>query len=203
MWRLNSCIPPPDSFDENRETSTPRNARRFPNVWFCFQSVWQSPCPSGHHRSAGDCLQVPMIMIMVSGHCGHPDTLLILTLMTCHVILDILSAHSLSIPCYWHPFIQSVYCLHFCITLVTFLLAICSHQHICTWANQKSVLAQSDQWCNSDIAQHWLTFSHSQTSDHQSLSKQFAGSGLIHFQFLIMESLSVISPRHMGRKTHE
>ena len=47
MWRLNSCIPLPDSFDENRETSTPRNARRFPNVWFCFQSS-QYPCPSGH-----------------------------------------------------------------------------------------------------------------------------------------------------------
>ena len=50
-----------------------------------------------------------------------------------------------------------------------------------------------------------LTFSHSQTGDHQSLNKykQFAGSGSIHFQFPFILSLSVISPRHAGRKTRE
>ena len=131
MWRLNSCIPPPDSFDENRETSTPRNVSRFPNVWFCFQSVSPHVQWSSDPRSAGDCLQVPRIMIMVSGHCGHPDTLLILTL-SCHPPhVHILSAHSLSILCYWHPLlIQSVYCLPFCITLLTFLLVICFLKHL-------------------------------------------------------------------------
>ena len=156
---------------------------------------------------------------MVSGHCGHPDTLLILTLPL--MTVSVVSCHPphpvcrLSINTLLLTPLHSK-CLLF--TLLYYARNLFTHY---LFSHQACVLPQ-----HQPISNFWwlyltnerlgpsvivtlhnigsLTFSHSQTSDHQSLNKykQCHGSGLIHFEFPFRLSLSVISFRHMGRKTH-
>ena len=209
MWRLNSCIPQPDSFDENRETSTPRNVSRFPNVWFCFQSVspvvirsqirwWLSPGSQDHDHglwSLRSSWHPPdPDIVMSSSTCPHPVcTLSINTLLLTPPINTKCLLFTLL---YYTPNLFTRY-------LFSEAFVLSKHQPI----RSRCWLSLTNEWQGLDVIVTLhnigsLTFSHSQTSDHQSLNKykQFAGPGPIHFQFLFKLSLSVISPRHMVRK---
>ena len=164
---------------------------------------------SSDHRFSGDCLQVPMIM--VSGHCGHPDT------QAPDPDIDDSDQHDVMSSClhtlYQYPAIDTLHtkCLLFTLLYYTpnlFTRYICSHQHLYNLSICQSEVSDGSQLTNEGPGPDVIVTLHNIGSQshiprlvtiHPSVNS-LAGSGLIHFQCRFLTVIKCHQSQTHGKK---